>query len=215
MYGAQQLDDDCVVRAVSGTRSDMERVAQVLLPQMRAMVGARLSAQPGLFHVVEEIAQAAMVAVSDALPRLENQSVDGLKSFVSVIVTRKVADFLREKKRANIGGRPVASLETTVADFSGAGPLWQFLSISGPTPLSAARQADQVSLVMTELGQIKEEYREVITLALFDQLSTKEISHQLGTSRRAVSMLLLRAIRTLRRRVTGSSRPGAPDAGSI
>ena len=208
MYGVEKLADEVVQRAVGGERRDMERVAEALLPQVRVMVSARLAAHPGLFDVVDEIAQAVMIAVSSALPRLENRTVGGLRSLVSVVVSRRVADYLRRKKRAKLGGSPVKSLDTTVMRVSEIGPLWKFLSVSGPSPLSEAREADQVSLVMSELGQLKEEYREVITLALFDQLRTAEIAERLGISRRAASMLLLRAIRALRRRVTGSSQTG-------
>jgi RNA polymerase sigma factor (sigma-70 family) len=176
------------------------------------MVGARFSTHPGCFDAVEEIAQAVMIAIADALPRLENRTVSSLRSLVSVIVSRRVVDFLRQKKRANLAGRPVASLDTAVMDVSDVGPLWKFLSVSGPSPLSAARQADQISLVMLELGQLRDEHREVITLALFDQLTTAQIAERLEISRRAASMLLLRAIKSLRRRVTGSSQVGGPDA---
>jgi RNA polymerase sigma factor (sigma-70 family) len=208
MYGAEQLADDVVRRATEGVREDIERVAEALLPQVRMMAGARLSAHPGHFDVIEEIAQVVMAAVIDGLPRLEKRTVAGLKSLVSVIVTRRVADFLRSRERAKLGGHPVASLDSTVAGWSEVGPLWKFLSISGPSPLSAAGNADQISVVLGELGRLKEEYREVITLALFDQLSTADIAQRLGISRRAASMLLLRAIKALRRRVTGSSQPG-------
>jgi RNA polymerase sigma factor (sigma-70 family) len=208
MYGVEKLADEVVQRAVGGERPDMERVAEALLPQVRVMVSARLAAHPGLFDVVDEIAQAVMIAVSTALPRLENRTVGGLRSLVSVVVSRRVADYLRRNKRAKLGGSPVKSLDTTVMRVSEIGPLWKFLSVSGPSPLSEARRADQVSLVMTELGQLKQEHREVITLALFDQLTTAEISERLGISRRAASMLLLRAIKALRRRVTGSSQTG-------
>ena len=208
MYGAEQIADEVVRRAAEGVREDIERVAEALLPQVRMMVGARLSPHPGRFDVVEEIAQAVMVAMTDGLPRLEKRTVDGLKALVSVIVSRRVVDFLRNRERAKLGGQPVASLDSTVAGWSEVGPLWKFLSISSDGPLTAAGEADQISVVLGELGRLKDEYREVITLALFDQLTTAQIAERLGISRRAASMLLLRAIRALRRRVTGSSQPG-------
>ena len=212
MYGAERLTDEDIRRAADGARPFVERVTEALLPQVRVMVGARFSAHPGYFDVVEEVAQAVMIAVADALPRLENRTIASLRSLVSVIVSRRVVDFLRQKKRANLAGRPVASLDTTVVDLSDVGPLCNFLSVGGPSPLSAARQADQISLVMSELGRLKQEHREVITLALFDQLTTAEVAERLGISRRAASMLLLRAIKALRRRVTGSSQAGETDA---
>jgi RNA polymerase sigma factor (sigma-70 family) len=215
MYGAEQLSDDVVRAAAEGVRPDVERVLGVLQPQVHAMVAARLSVNPARLDIVEETGQAAMIAVADALSRLENRTVAGLRSLVSVIVSRRVADSLRQKGRARLGGRPVASLDTTIASMSEVGPLWSFLSASGPSPLSALRKADQVSLVLHELGQLKPEHREIIAFALFDQLPTREIAHRLGVSRRAASMLLLRAIRALRERVIDASQTRGPHGGPI
>ena len=211
MYGAEGLSDETVRGAVTGVMADRERVADVLLPQVRLMVGARLSPNPGHFDVLDDIAQIVMVAVAESLPRLENCTVGGLRALVSVIVRRRVADFLRGRNHGSPNQRPMVSLETTVADASQAGPLWQFLSASGLSPSSAAGQADQISVVLTALGQLKSEYREVVTLALIDQLTTGEIARQLGVTRRAASMLLLRAIRTLRGQVLGTSEFGGTD----
>jgi len=206
MYGAQQLIDANVQRAAEGVRADRERIAQALEAQVRGMVAARLSPHPGQLDAAEEIAQQAMMAVVECLPALANRTVGGLRSLVSVIVARRVADFLRGRKGAKIGGQRVASLDSTVADRSNAGPLWQFLSAGGPSPLSAVCDADQMSVVLNQLGGLKDDYREIITLAFFDQLATREIADRIGTTRRAASMLLLRAIRELRRRVIDSTR---------
>jgi DNA-directed RNA polymerase specialized sigma24 family protein len=103
----------------------------------------------------------------------------------------------------------MVSLDSTLAEYSSAGPLWQFLSLSGPSPASAAARAEQCSLVFTELGRLKPEHREVITYAFFDQLATAEIADRLNISRPAASMLLIRALESLRRRlgvVAGASR---------
>lgn len=206
MNGVEHLSDDTVRAAAGGVRSEIERVLQALQSQVRAMVIARLSVSPARFDAVEEISQSAMISIADAIPTLENHTVVGLKSFVSVIVSRRVTDYLRQKRRANLGGKRLTSLDTTMACMSDVGPLWAFLSAGGPSPLSALRQADQVSVVLDELGRLKTEHREVIVLALLDQLTTKEIARRLDISRRAASMLLLRAVRSLRERVMDASQ---------
>ena len=62
---------------------------------------------------------------------------------------------------------------------------------------------------MSELAHLREEYRGAITMAFFDQLSTAQIAEQMGTTRQAASMLLLRAVKALRKRLTGTSRINA------
>lgn len=54
---------------------------------------------------------------------------------------------------------------------------------------------------MLELGNLKPEHREAITLAFFDQMTTREIAERMGMSRPAASMLLLRAVTALRHRM--------------
>jgi RNA polymerase sigma factor (sigma-70 family) len=93
-----------------------------------------------------------------------------------------------------------------MAGTASAGPLWQVLSQSGISPLSAADQNHRLNEVMAGLGQLKAEHREVITLAFFDQLPTREIGERMSITPAAASMLLIRAVKTLRRDLTGVSK---------
>ena len=212
MHGPGGLSDDVVERAVRGVRADGDRVVETLQAQVRLMVAARLSPSPAQLDAIDDIAQQVMVAIVERLPELENRTVAGLRSLVSVVAGRRVADYLRGRKRANLGGRPVASLETTVAHMSGTGPLWQFLSAGGPTPLSAVGNTDLVLSVLGEIGRLRSEYRDIITFAFFDQLATREIAERLGISRRAASMTLLRAINALRKRIVAAGSRGTTNA---
>lgn len=173
----------------------------MLFPHVRMMVTARLAAHPDQLDTVDEIVQQAMLAVHGALSRLENRTALGLKAFVSRIVANKVADYLRRKPAA----RRVGSLDSAVATLSGAAPLWNLLSASGTSPLSAAARSDDVQRLFLALGRLKEDQREVITLAFFDQLPTSEIAAALGISRPAASMRLIRAVEALRRDMLDSS----------
>ena len=74
----------------------------------------------------------------------------------------------------------------------------------------AGRRCAPPSTELTErlisaLGRLHEQQREIVTLAFFDQLPVSEIARQQGISRAASSMLLLRAVQTLRRSMTSSS----------
>jgi RNA polymerase sigma factor (sigma-70 family) len=198
------LCDADVAAAACGSHADVARVVAAVAAQARLMVAARLSATPAQMDAVDDIAQNAVSALSASLARLQNKTVGGLKAYFSGIVANKVADFLRRPPGRVAGGQAV-SLDTTVAGFSESGPMWQLLSASGTSPLSAADRDDQVVRLMTELGRLKAEHREVISLAFFDQLPTGEIAERMGISRPAASMLLIRAIKALRRNMTGSS----------
>lgn len=213
MTGLVALTDELVCAAAAGEVRAREGLAAALLLQVRLMVAARLSAQPRQMEDVEDISQAVLVGLVGSLAGLTHRTVGGLKAFLSTIVSRRVADHLRARSSERAGLRP-ASLDSTVAQLSSAGPLWQFLSLSGTSPLSAADRAEQCSRVLAELGNLKVEHREVITYAFFDQLATTEIAELMNISRPAASMLLIRALNTLRRRlgvVAGPSEERSED----
>lgn len=213
MYGTAELTDGLISAAASGSKSDVAHLAKAMSPQVRLMVGARLSATLAQFHAVEDIAQQVMVGVTSGLGGLRNQTVAGLKAYTSRIVANKVADFLRRKPSPGTGKPFVRSLDSTVVGYSEAGPLWQFLSGTETSLLSAADRKDRMHAVTAALERLKPEYREVITLAFFDQLATAEIAERLGISRPAATMLLIRSIKALRRNVTGSSQAGGGSDG--
>ena len=206
MHGPSEITDQMVSAAALGSKEELDRLALAVAPQTHLMVMARLSPTPAQFHAVEDITQSALAALAAGLGALDRQTVAGLRAFLSGIVAHKVSDYLRQRPGRERGGPSVASLDSTLAGFSQAGPLWQFLSQSGTSPPSAADRDERLRSVMVELGQLKPEYREVITLAFFDQLPTADIAARVGVSRSAASMLLIRAVKALRRTVTGSSQ---------
>lgn len=213
MFGTAQLTDDLVAAAIRGCPDDASRIMEMISPQVRLMVTARLSPNPSQFHAVEELRQLSMVALADGLTRIRTPTVAGLKSYLRGIVSRKVADYLNRRGEGGRAAADTESLDAPIADpdgATGAGPLWQLLSASGASPASAAAQAEQINNVMSEIGRLKAEHRQVITMAFFDQIPTRQIAEELEVSRPAASMLLIRAVKALRRNLTGSSRIVTP-----
>lgn len=199
MPAADELDDDLVRLAIQGDPPALARLAACLLPQVRLMVAARLGHDAQRSADVDDIAQVSLSALLAAISRLQMPTVGGLRAYLSALVANKVADFLRSPARRP--ERQPLSLDSTVANLSSGGALWQLLSASGTSPLSAAARAEHVTRVMAELARLRPEHRDVITLAFFDQLKTAEIAERLSISRPAATMLLTRAIAALRERV--------------
>lgn len=200
-----ELSDETVAAAVRGARDAVNLVVTAMNDRIRLMVYARLNPTAAQLDLVEDITQQAIEALLRGLPELKATTVSALRAFASTIVARRVADVLRNPAGAGRGRSAPASLDSTVAHFSTNGPLWQFLSASVTSPLSAADRADQFQRTMSELSQLREEYRTIITLAFFDQLTTAQIAERIGVSRQAAAMTLLRALRALRERLTGNA----------
>lgn len=208
MIGVAGITDDVIRAAGGGSKDDLARVAQAVQPQICLMIAARLSPSPCQLDAVEDLAQEVLTALMTAITNLDNPTTDGLRAYLSGIVSRQVALFIKTQGTRRAGCGSPRSLDSTVAGLSNAGPLWQFLSSSATSPLSAADRAEQARRLLAELGRLGDEYREVITLAFFDQLLPDEIGERLGVSRPAASMLLLRAVRALRNSMT---KPNAPE----
>ncbi len=205
MIGAAQLTDDIVADAINGSASAAATIATTLEPQVRLMVTARLSSTPDRFNAIDDIVQLVMMGLGGNITRITIPTVGGLKAYVSRIVSNKVADHIR-RPPAETARTGVRSLDSAIDAFSNAGPIAQFLSDGGTSPLSAIARRDEFNRIMHELGQLRKPERELITLAFFDQLSTAQIAEIHGITRPAASMRLIRAIETLRRNVTGSSQ---------
>ena len=198
MFRWNELSDDQVAEAIAGSTSAQAAVMEALAGQVKAMVAVRLAATPGQSHLVEDLSQQALIAILESFSKIKRPSVVALKGFASTIVTRKVCDFLRSRKSQRQG----LSLDSTVHFLSTNAHWRDVLPASDTTPRSRAGRAELLRLAHGELKHMKDSYQQVLTLALVDQLPVSEICTQMGLSRAATSMLLFRAMRALKKRVT-------------
>lgn len=208
MIGAAQISDEVVRTAAEGDAAARATLLEAIEPRVRLMVAARLSPRPEQFGAVDDITQDVLLAVMAGVGRLRARTAGALRGFTSSTTTHKVVDYLRDKgsARATNGRAAIVALETTINRLSGAVPLWELLSGSSTSPSAACERAELAARLLEELGRLPAHYRDVITLAFFDGLSTAEIAANQGSTRHAAAMLLLRAVRELRRSMTGSSR---------
>ncbi|GMU81248.1 MAG: sigma-70 family RNA polymerase sigma factor [Phycisphaerales bacterium] len=211
MPGAVELTDAIVEAGVAGSRPALRELIHALAPQIRLMVAARLHNVRDRFNAVDEVAQRVLLALLDSLPRLERRTVGGLKCYVSAIAARKAADYIcmrRESKgradTVSLDPWRAAGVDDEMMDF--------VLSASDTTPGRAAEKSEQVQRMLAALDVMRPQYREVITLAFYDQLSVSDIGERLGISRPAASMLLMRAVNALRAQLR-ESQSGESNAG--
>jgi DNA-directed RNA polymerase specialized sigma24 family protein len=125
MLGAATIDDECVNKAAGGDRADLSLVMEALQPQVRLMVLARLCPTPAQLDAVDEIVQEVLLGVTSGLSQIKHRTVDGLRAFVSGIVARQVAAFLKKRGTGRELAPACRSLDSTVGSSSNAGPLRQ------------------------------------------------------------------------------------------
>lgn len=208
MFGAEAITDAQVAAASQGSMSDRDKLLKALAPQVRAMIVIRLAPNVSQEHAVEDLAQQSLTDILSGLATLRTPVVGALKRFASTIVTRRVADYLRDGRGTKL--RATASLDSSMAAMSSVAFLRELIPASDLSPRSIAARAEQTRNVLEGLGQLKEEHRTAIAMAFFDQLPISDVAEHFGISRPAASMLLIRAVKTLRRNLTGSSKVGHP-----
>ena len=193
------LTDEQVLAAINGSREARDVVLRVLARRIPAMVCVRLNPTAAQHHVVEDLSQEVLLSISEGIPRMREPTAIALKSMTSVVTARRVADYLRTEK----GGQksPTRSLDSSLQGATTTLFMRDLIPATSLTPRTAAVRAEGVRQTMGELSRLKDEYRHVITLAFFDQLSMAQVADRLSLSRGAASMLLMRAIKALRKSV--------------
>ena len=191
------VPDHLVREAAEGKQPALNEVLDRSAGLARAMATARLTPRGDHAEVAEELAQTALIALSQGLPRLDDRTWRGLKSYLSGIVSHAVTDFLRAASK-----RPgTRSLDSRVELGSEVTPLARTLAASTLGPMGRAENRELHALLIAELGGLESRQRTALTMAFVDQLLTDEIGRALNISRRAAAMLLLRAVTELRHRV--------------
>lgn len=200
------FDDEAVLAASNGDLQKRAHVIACMAEPVRAMVVVRLAPSAMRAQDVDDIVQDALTAISEGLPSMRAPTVGTLRAFASTIVSRKVANYLsNDKRRSN---EQAISLDLPAGDGSSVGALRHLLSASGISPGSAAARREQIHNLLVHLAALKDAHREVITMTVIDQLPIAEVAERMNLTRPATSMLLFRAMKTLRRNITGSSQLG-------
>lgn len=198
---------DLDVSAATRDEEARARLLEVARPQIHGMALARLAADPDRWNAADDVTQEVLVALAEGLPRLERATARGYFAFQSAVVSHKVLDHFRGRR-----GRERVAAAVEQADVSSLGPLLAALSSPDPTPGSRAARREAADALLDELGSLRESHRDVITLAIFDHLETREIGERLGISRTGAANLLARAlaalrVRIARRRAGGGAEP--------
>jgi len=199
-FGAAKLTDEIIRGAAEGSEGDLALVAEAMRPQIWAMVVVRLTPKPARFPDAEDLTQDAWLAVQKGIGGLRHQTVGGLRSYASTVVSNKVAAYFKNPAHM-LGEKRITSLDEAVQRLSREGPLGAFLATADSSPSSKARASEssrerqeQLSKALREMGRMRPEDRNVLVMALFDQLTTGQIAEKLGIKRPAAYQRVTRAL---------------------
>jgi len=123
-------------------------------------------------HVAEDVAQEAFIRAHRSFDGLREPS--RVKTWLYALTRNAAIDWLRAHRRKAV------SLEETQAD------------VPVPEPAASGERGDQLAAVMSVLESLREDYREIILMRYFEDLSYKQIAEALGMTVGAVGEKLSR-----------------------
>jgi RNA polymerase sigma factor (sigma-70 family) len=183
------------------SRIDGEALQAALLARvgtLRGYVARRIPAR--LRHVVSEddILQEVWIAAFPALPTFEPRGPQGVDRWLMAIANARVIDALRRARRQKRGGNRQL-FRTGDTRLSSACGLFALLQSPGTTPSREFHRVEAGHAVLISLRRLTGAQRQALELRFIEGLSRTEIAHKMGTSEAAISGLLFRGKRELRR----------------
>lgn len=203
------LDDRTVSYAAGGAKEHLEDVLQTMDPLIRRMIRKRLAPENNRNNSIDELTQAALIALSSSITRLKRRTVRGLLSYTRSIVRHKILDHVRY--RAGQRKKPILFFDSDSPERASDIAISHMWGRPESSPLIYISLQEMRSRIMKEVDNLCPRYRTVLLLELRDERDVAEIADRLAINRRTASMLLLRAHRSLMGRLrdiafTGASR---------
>jgi RNA polymerase sigma-70 factor (ECF subfamily) len=140
---------------------------------------------------VDDILQEVFLKAAQDMGNFTYQSPGGLMAWLSRISDHVVVDAVRYQNR---GKRHADVMLRFRSESNPAGPE----PVDRETPSQVFARAESIQILLKKLDALPAEYREMILLAKFEGLTTKEISERVKKSRESVALTLHRALKRFR-----------------
>lgn len=182
-------DGELVRQTLAGDRAGYEELVRRWTAHTLAVCHALVRCR----HTAEEMAQEALLRGFRSLGTLEDHQRFG--PWLAGIARRACLDWLKSKQSKQV------SLGNITANGSADG----LLASGDATPGTCAEHADDLRQLLCEVEALPEEYREVIMVYYYENVTYQELGAKLGVSAATVNARLTKARAMLRERL-GSLR---------
>jgi RNA polymerase sigma-70 factor, ECF subfamily len=159
--------------------------------RLAVLVHYKMSAELRGAVEVDDILQDVFLTASQDIGDFTYQSSGSLMAWLSRISDHVVVDAARYHKREKRNAEEMLRFRS---ESNPAGPE----PVDSETPSRVFLRAENMQLLLKKLDALPAEYREMILLAKFEGLTTKEISERVKKSRENVALTLHRALKRFR-----------------
>lgn len=162
-----------------GNYRDQEKFEAIYQMYRRAMYGLAYSITKNRDDA-EDVVQISMVKVARVLYRIPRDEIEepSCRGFLAAITRNSAIDYLRRSKN-----NPV--------------PVENFRNVGLPSTEEQYIKGEELQVLVQYIGELPENYREVLRLRVLNQLSAKETADILSTSPANVNTMLGRARKKL------------------
>lgn len=183
-------DAELVRQALRGRMTAYEELARRWSARVLAVCHARVACR----HAAEDLAQETLLRGLKALETLETPEKFG--PWLRGIAQRVCLDWLKAKQNSQV---PFSSLTPD-------GQSDRLLIGNREAIIGEIDNADELRRLMSEVESLPQEYREVLMLYYYQDLTYRDLAELLGVSMATVNARLTRARSQLRERLSSSRR---------
>jgi RNA polymerase sigma-70 factor (ECF subfamily) len=159
--------------------------------RLAVLVHYRMSSELRGAVEVDDILQEVFLAAAQDMGNFTYQSPGSLMAWLSRISDHVIVDAVRYQNR---GKRHAGEMLRFRSNSNPAGPE----PVDRETPSQVFARTENMQILLKKLDCLPVEYREMILLAKFEGLTTKEISERVKKSRESVALTLHRALKRFR-----------------
>jgi RNA polymerase sigma-70 factor (ECF subfamily) len=184
-------------------RGDTEAFSLVFRKYQRrlaTLVYYKMSAELRNVAEVDDILQEVFLAASRDMNQFTYRTPGSLMAWLSRIADHVIVDAARHRNREKRRAKEMVRLRS---ESNPGGPE----PTDSETPSRVFAREESARNLLKRLDALPAEYREMILLAKFEGLTTKEISERTGKSRENIALLLHRALKRFRELEAKSPSP--------
>jgi RNA polymerase sigma-70 factor, ECF subfamily len=182
---------DLVERFKRGDTGAFSLVFQKYRRRLAVLVHYKMSAELRGRMEADDILQEVFLAAAQDMKQFTYQSPGSLMAWLSRIADHVIVDAARYQNR---GKRRAEEMLRFRSESNPTGPE----PVDSETPSRLFAREETMQILLKRLDALPAEYREMIVLAKFEGLTTKEISERVGKPRDSVALLLHRALKRFR-----------------
>jgi RNA polymerase sigma-70 factor (ECF subfamily) len=185
----------CLSAACGGSKEALEQMLEAcrgyLLLVAHENLDHDLQAKAGPSDLVQE----TFLAAHEHFGQFRGTTEAELLAWLRQTLLNKLAKF---KKRYRATAKRQLQSEVQLAGSNGSGPEGNAFVDTGSSPSAKTIRDEETRAVHAALARLPEDYRQVIWLRIYDQLSFEAIGKRMDRSTNAAEKLFARAVRAAR-----------------